>query len=276
MGLLKNAKEIETGVKEAGKTKPKRATIPMAGMALVAHLDAVIKACDAAKKIAATSLEEPIWDQFLKNRGGENGGPGVKPESFNAIEDVAVVNVQCRKRADNVPLKPEEIELINKVQAGIKDAEIKKDFKATEVILTPDLLAINPAYAEDTKLMDRVEKALEKVPGIPDDFIVIQKKKSKMIVNPEFEAAAWKFGDAEVIKIISCLGLRPSLAVLDPKKIAQTIAELFDINDEEEASVDEVMIAITEKRTKAMKPIADVEKETADKKAAKTTKTNKK
>ena len=79
MGLISGAKEIETGVKVAGKKKPERTSIKVPGVKLIATLDAVMKACEAAKEIACNGLEETWWGQFLKNRGGENGGPGVKP-----------------------------------------------------------------------------------------------------------------------------------------------------------------------------------------------------
>lgn len=259
MGLISNAKEIETGVKAAGKKTKERPAIKMPGVKLISHLDAVIKACEAAKEIAVNGMDEALWAQFMKNRGGENGGPGVKPESYNAIEDVAVVNVQCRKRGDNSPLKPEELKVIMEVAATIEDPELKEKFAAKEVVLTPELIAINPVHAENTALMERVEKALEGVKGIPADFIVKQSRKMKYVVSPDLEAAAWKHGDAEVIKIVNILGLRPSLAIVDPKAIGQTITDLFDIDGGPEESVEQVVAAISNSKTKAMKQVPALE-----------------
>lgn len=268
MGLISNAKKIETGVKEAGKKKNERAEIKVPGVKLIATLDAVIKACEAAKEIAANGLDETFWNQFLKNRGGENNGPGVKPESFNAVEALdpnkplkgnATVNVQCRKRGDNSPLKPEEVELILKVAATIKDKDLKEQFKPKEVTLTPELIAINPDYATNTALMDKVEKALEGVKGIPSDFIVKQDKKTKQVVSPELEAAAWRHGNAEAIKVVSCLGLRPSLATIDPADIGAVIADVFDIEGEDEKDLDQVVSAINDGKTKGMKQVSALE-----------------
>ena len=93
--------------------------------------------------------------------------------------------------------------------------------------MTRELFAINPAYAEDTKLMERVEKALEKVVGLPSDFIVLQAGVKKLVVTDEMADAAYKSRNKVAVDICTTMALKPKLEAEYPmEKLFDNVKEI--------------------------------------------------
>lgn len=209
--MFKTAKTLNSSVKTTAGKKKDKEIIELPGAEQLAHLDAVIKAATAAKDAIENGLREVVLDKFMD----QIGDTGKKPESFYGVEGFAEVNLQMRKRGTNSALNADEQELLSN-----KGVAFKRE------VITPQLFAINPAYATDAKLLERVEKALAKI--VPEDFIVMQEEKFKMVVDDDCLEAAFKSGDREVIEIATCLAFKPKLTEMRSGDIAKTVAEILD------------------------------------------------
>lgn len=192
MGLFAAAKSLEkkpTGAKKADKKE-----IPIAKIQQVAEIKALMQTLAGTLESLETEVKTAGFEQFLDM---ECVG---RPESFRGIDGLASASVEMRKRGTNSALNEDEVKLLR--EHGIEPFE---------QVVTQEMFGINPAYAGDEALMQRVEKALVKVAGLPADFIVKQEKVSKLVVTDEMLDLAFKKRDRTVLQITTCMALKPKL-----------------------------------------------------------------
>jgi hypothetical protein len=236
--MFDKAKVLDT--KPAAKDKVKKKELPIEGMMRLASLEAIQSMVKAAIEVTKNGFSETVMDKFVTLCGSS----GEKPESFNAIDGAAVVNVQIRKRGSNSALNEEEI-------AILKD----KGFEPKKAVVTPELWGIDPKYASDNKLMEKVEKALLKA-GLPDDLFVHQPEVCKYVVSDELEMQAWKSPDSEVLGIVQTLAYRSTLNVEAgklPETLLSTLKDLLGVEDPVTKAVDQVKKA--EEKSPARKTV---------------------
>jgi hypothetical protein len=125
---------------------------------------------------------------------------GTRPSSFEGLDGVATCSVEMRKRGTNSALSDDEVKTLRK--AGIEPFS---------QVITQELFAINPKYAENSELLGKVEKALGKI--VPEDFIVKQEGVSKFVVSDEMLDTAFKQADTDaVLSIMTTMALKPKLS----------------------------------------------------------------
>lgn len=197
------------------KTKATKAEVTMVGLQQYAELKALQTAIEAVIGTMESEIKGQAFDMFIETAEETHKAP----ESFNGVEGIASVNVQMRKRGTNSPLKIEELEILEK--AGLKA------FEETSV---QELFAINPTYAADSKLLGRVSKALEKI--VPEDFIMKQEKKAKMVVSADTMESAFKMAtiDPNVIRVVTTMALKPKLESVDIDAILADVKDLLGSN----------------------------------------------
>lgn len=217
--MFKEAKTLKNAATEPKGKKKERDLIPMLGCEQLAHLDAVIKAATAAKETIQERLSEKVREIFM---GRIEKADGKQPESFYMTEGLAEVNCQLRKRGANSALNDEEREILDKSKI-----EYQKE------VITPQLFAINPVYAADNKMLEKVEKALAKL-GLPEDFIVMQEEKHKYVVDEDCLTKTFKSKNVDLIRISTTLAFKPTLKELRPHDLAATVEEILGIEKEEE------------------------------------------
>lgn len=236
--MFNKAKALKNPVAETKGKKKERDLRPLAGCEQLAHLDAVIKTATAAKETLQNGLSEQVREIFMEKLQ-KNGGQ--QPESFYGTEGLAEVNCQLRKRGTNSALNEDERKVFDEAKIPYH-----------KEVITPELFAINPAYATDKKLLERVEKALAKL-DLPEDFIVLQEERHKYVVDDECLAKALKSDNQEVVKVATTVAFRPALTEMKPDEIAKTVEELLGIEKEEpeaEAEVKEEKPAKAKRATK--------------------------
>jgi hypothetical protein len=238
--MFKNAKAIEAKAETKGKKKERR-SILLSGVRKLAHLDAIIKAATSAKAVMESLVQDEVREEFEKEI--ERTG-GMKPESFDAREGEAVINCQLRKRGANSALNEEERAIFE--TKGIK---FKKE------VITPQLFAINPEYAENEQMLGQVEKALAKL-GLPADFIVMQEEKVKYVVDDETLDKALRSQDKDVIRLSTTLAFKPTLEKVVPGDLAKTMEEILGTAQEEEAPAPEAPAEVKEVKKPARKAAA--------------------
>jgi hypothetical protein len=192
MGLFAAAKTLEK--KPTAKAKQDKKEIPIAKIQQVAEIKALMQTLAGTLETLETEVKTAGFSQFL-----EMDCVG-RPESFRGTDGMASASVEMRKRSTNSALNEDEVKVLR--EHGIEP------FKQ---IVTQEMFGINPTYAADNSLMQRVEKALVKVAGLPADFIVKQEEVSKLVVTDEMLDAAFKKRDPVVLQITTCMALKPKL-----------------------------------------------------------------
>jgi hypothetical protein len=193
MSIFEKAKKVEAKPAAAKKTKQE---IAMAGVQRLAEIKAMMQNLEAAAKTIEGEVKETGFAEFLAMQ------TNVRPESFKGIDGMATCSVEMRKRSTTSALNADEVEILEKM--GLKPF--------TQVVTT-EMFGINPAYAANEELMDKVSKALEKI--VPDDFIVLQAGVTKQVVDDALCDAAFKMPAGEdratALRMVTTMALKPKL-----------------------------------------------------------------
>lgn len=218
MSIFKNAKTLDA--KPTGKAKAEKREIAVAGIQTLAEIEALLKSLEAAKTTLAAEIKEAGFGEFLALE------TNVRPESFKGVDGQATCSVEMRKRGTNSALNQDEVEILEKL--GLKP------FKE---VVAPELFGINPVYASDEALMNKVSKALEKI--VPSDFIVHQEERSKLVVNDELLEAAFRlpYGSEErktALALVTTMALKPKLnADYDMSKLVTNVTTMLGLTEPE-------------------------------------------
>lgn len=221
MAMFKKAAPIVVAPK-AGKKEKRQVQIE--GLQSYAQIDAAIKALEALKGSFEPAVKGAAFAAMLAECGSRS------PESFTGVDGEATASMEFRKRGTNSALKDEEVALLQ--AHGITPHEEE---------LCPELFAINPAYAADSALLEKVEAALTGI--VPEDFIVQQAKKSKMVVTEENMDAVFALrpkltNDTEfttLVKTVITQAVKPKLAKTDFDEIMAAVAKLCKKDESEVA-----------------------------------------
>lgn len=208
--MFKDAPVLANKAK-APKKKDDKKEVAMVGLYDYAMVDGLVKNLDTVHKTIARMLKNTARDLFIKD--GKNG----KPDNFRGIEDTATASVELRRRGANAPLTPEE--RLDLDEAGIPYGKVV-DVTATFVI--------NPEYLEDVGLMKRVEKALEAVKGLPDDFILKQEAVTRYVATDETLDEVLKKAP-DLIATTAIIALKPKVENFDITKALDVVKKYVDI-----------------------------------------------
>ena len=218
MSLFKNAKAVTA--KPTAAAKKNKQEINISGILQLAEMKAMIASLEAAAKTLEGEIKENGFAEFLKMEGA------VRPESFKGIDGQASCSVEMRKRGTNSALNESEVAVLEGL--GLKPF--------TQVITT-EMFGINPAYASDEKLMDKVSKSLEKI--VPEDFFVLQEGVSKKVVDDALCDAAFQLkgpSRADAVRLVTTMALKPKLdAGYNMTSLASTVAGYLSNESEEVA-----------------------------------------
>lgn len=224
MALFKKAAPIVAAPKAGKKEKAVHA---IEGLESYAQIDAAIKALEALKGSFEPAVKGAAFNTMLATCGSR------APESFTGVDGAATASMEFRKRGTNSALKEEEVALL--LANGVTPFEQE---------ICPELFAINPKYAADDKLLEKVEAALSGI--VPEDFIVQQAKISKMVVTDDNVDAVFALrpklaDDAQfgaLVKTVITQAVKAKLAKTDFDEIMAAVAVLCkksEASDVEEA-----------------------------------------
>ncbi len=137
-------------------TKGKKAVdaVTITGLEDLAIVNASIKQLETLQ----TTLKAEVNDQMLDRFVDDGIEAGKKPANFKGTDTNASGSMQLRKRSARSVLTAADTDLLDEL--GISYDESDDSF-----------FYINKKYADDDKLLTKVSKALDKVAGIPTDFI---------------------------------------------------------------------------------------------------------
>ncbi len=196
--------------KETAKKASKRPEIPIAGMERVAAIDVLIKALEGVKEIEQASVKKLVIDEFIET------GCRIKarPVNFRGFEGAGSASCELRARSSRSALTEEEIGILQEIGIPVE-----------KVDTVEECYRINPSYLNDSKLLERVSKAIEKLKDVPADFIQLQAGVSKQIVGEGAIELLFVKAKAVVIQALEIVGL----VALKPKFEGGDLEHAFKI-----------------------------------------------
>ena len=218
MSVFQKAKVVESNIK-LPKKKNEPAKVHVPGLENLAVIDALIKGLTTLRSGFDMKVKESMKATFIKN------GKKVKarPANFKGFEgELSTASCELKNRSSSVPLNPDEIKTLEKYGIPFKEVEYKAD-----------CYIINPAYTNDSELLEKVAKVLENT-DLPEDFIMKQEKQVKTVVVPETIDAIFEKGVApKLFDMVCSLSVKPTyIGTIDdalPKSI-----DLVKLMDEDE------------------------------------------
>lgn len=204
-----SAKVLKKGTK-GGNDK---ANLHIEGLAEYGTIDALMKALKTLQESAKVVCDDQAAEQFVS----EAVLYGRRPENFRGMDiDDVTASMELRKRASNSPLKDEEVDMLDKYE--IPYASV-------------DTFIINPAYASDGDLLEKVSKALDKVPGLPADFIQ-KASDTKRVVTDESLTKVFQSKDEDKIRalmpIVTVQAIKATVPNFDVMKALKHVASMID------------------------------------------------
>lgn len=206
--LFDNAKAINTVAPKGKADKKVQVTLP--GLLQYAEIDALIKSLEGIKTSLGQTVKAEGFDHFF----AEAQKTGTRPENFRGVEGIASASIEMRKRSTASALSVEEQELF-----------AKNKLPTQKVVSVQKLFGINPEFATDSKLLEKVSVALAGI--VPDNFIVVQEEQSKVVVNEEtMDAAFAQKAPREIIEAITVMSIKPKLESTDLAQIIEDVKAL--------------------------------------------------
>lgn len=202
--------------KTAAKKKSDKKEFNISGLSDLSTIDALMETLEAHRAAVAAKVKSQMKDQFVELGNID----GKRPANFRGVDGDASASCELKKRSSVSKLSDEEVEMLD-------DAGISYE----KAIVVQEAFLINPAYASDQALMDKVSKALEKVPGLPGDFIQFQAEVSKNIVTDESMDQVFKNGVAdELLDIVSVLSVKPAASTSPINEVIEKVEAMLGLS----------------------------------------------
>jgi hypothetical protein len=180
------------------------------------HQLAIVKGLAKTLKTIEATLTEKVKLLAKSEFTAQAALHKVRPDSFRGIDKTSKATYYISKRSTASPLTEEE-------QAALKAAEIPF---ATEVLI-PGRYVVNPEVMDDQDLLEKVSKALSKIPG-GEKFITWQAEQSAAVVSEETVDKVFELGLAsKFMGMVTTIGVKPSTDVTDLKKSLDSVKELL-------------------------------------------------
>jgi hypothetical protein len=207
--LFANAKAIPA--KKSAAKKSDKDEVQLTDLKQLAELDALIKALSAAKTTLDAQVKAEAFDHFFD----EAQATAKRPDNFRGIDGIASASIEMRKRSTASALSDDEVKMFEAHGLTVEKA-----------VSVQQLFGVNPIYATDTKLLNKVSKALENI--VSADFFVVQEEKFKFVVTDEtMEKAFSTKAPREIIEAISTMAIKPKLETTDIAQILKNVKDLI-------------------------------------------------
>jgi hypothetical protein len=199
--------EVAAKPKKGGKVKAKA---EIEGLEDFATVTTLLKNLETIQKTMEGPIKEKMKEVFLAQNS-------TYPESFEGTEGSASASCECRKRTTKSVLKEDEVEELEEDGIEVGSEEI-----------VPERFIINPAHAQNKALLQKVSDALKGVPGLPEDFIVLQAAQVNRIVSDVTFREVCEAGLLEKhFSKIATLAIKPKLEKeIDIKAVISKVKEL--------------------------------------------------
>lgn len=207
MSILSKATAFKS---PATKTKAKKVgvEIEIEGLEDYALVDALLKTLEAVKDSYAENVKNQAREHFLE--AAENGK---RPENFRGLDGCAEASIELRKRSTRSVLSDDEVAILEAANVPYDTIED-----------VSEAFVINPKYLGDSALLARIEK----VKGLPEDFIQKQEKVSRRAVSDDTLTKIFANGLAgELFDLVTTLAIKAKLNTPEDAKTLALVKKLL-------------------------------------------------
>lgn len=215
MGIFSDAKKTPS---KASKSKPAEVLIAIEGLEMYGTIDAVIKSLTALKATYGEEAKDKMREHFIK----VGAASASRPANFKGGEGLVSASCELRARSATSPLSEDEVALLKAYNIPMVTNDV-----------VVDTYIINPAYATDQKLLGKIEKAMLKVSGLPEDFIMKQDGVATTVVAPNALDVLFSKAEKivrECINLVGVLAIKPKLDA-DVAEAYETVGKMFQVED---------------------------------------------
>lgn len=202
VSFFKTAQATKTGKKKASDNKFRT---EVKGLSVLASIDAVMKTLETFKKEAEAKVKAQMRDTFVL-RGC---AAARRPDNYVGLDGAATASLELRKRSDRSPVDDYQAEALR--EEGIS-LETHTTYSLNTEVLTPEVMVL-------------VEKALNKVPGIPVNLFTVTEK---TVVADEALNQIFEKGEAKAKLLLDMVGVLAVKPKLD-EDIQETIDRVFTL-----------------------------------------------
>lgn len=200
VSFFNNAQPVKGGKKKASDNKF-RAEVK--DLATVAAIDAVMKSLKTLHETYCVKVKAQMRDTFVL-RGC---AAGKRPDNYVGVDGNATASLELRKRSEASPVDEYQAEALRAEGISLRE---ETTYSLNQDVLTPEVMAL-------------VEKALNKVPGIPPNLFTV---KSKTVVEDEALNQIFTKGEAKAKLLLDMVGVLAVKPKLD-EDISETIDRVF-------------------------------------------------
>ena len=196
--------------KLAAKSK-KNFPVPVDGLEMVASLKVVQEAVSALSEVYEGEVKVYMQETFV----AQGAALHKRPPNFHGEEGEADASLQLRKRSTVSKLNEDEVTALT--EHGVPVQTVADSFQ------------INPKYVEDEALMKKINKALIKIEGIPDDFF--EAVPGKAVVTEESVEAVFQKSRtviAALLPMVTTLGVRAKLKTNTEESIRRAFGRVSE------------------------------------------------
>ncbi len=202
-------KTAGSGSKSVVKS-PDANAVPITDLRELAIVSSAIKNLEAIKETLATSVNDQILDRFIETHDGS------RPKNFKGSDTNTTASCQLRKRSSRSNLSDSDMDLLRKVGVSFEES-------------VSTMFYINKEHADNAALLQRVSDALDKVDGIPANFILSTPEKyvtTDKSLDEAFAAGLSADDLRTVLKIAGTIASRPKFDG-DIKAIMREVAKMM-------------------------------------------------
>lgn len=189
--------------------KSKAIEVNLEGLQDYAELDSLIKNLTTMQKTLGGELHDKMYSIFKAGK--------TRPENFTGIDGIASASCQMKTRSSASPLTPEERQALDADEIPYDKEEV-----------VPQRFIVNPRYMGDEALLEKISKAISKVPGLPEDFIQMQASSEKFVVtDATIDAIYEKKLTDKFLKMTTTPAIRPTLSDTNIMRAMKRVTELL-------------------------------------------------
>jgi hypothetical protein len=206
--LFSTAATLEVSPKK-GKVDNKE-KIKIEGLEDYAMVDSLEKNLKAIKETLKGKVNGQMKEIFTRQNNK-------RPENFRGIQNKASASCEMRKRTIASALTEEEVEALEADGVPV----------GSEVSV-PSRFIINPDFMMDQALLQKISDAMRKVPGLPENFIVMQPEQSTRVVTDEtLDKVCEKGLIKKHFDKVATLAIKAKLETeLDIEKVLESVREM--------------------------------------------------
>jgi hypothetical protein len=188
--------------------KKTKQEVQIDGLQSLASIRVLQTALDGIAKTFEGEVHAGMREFFTENGSKKRG----RPDNFVGVDGFGRASLELRKRSTRSPLSSEEQDILDEhgIEYGV-------------VVEQEETFAINPEYASDNELLEKVSAALVAA-GVPEDFIVHVAPKTKSVATDVTLSQVFQ-ADSSAIEML--MGIAGTLAV-KPMLEDATIEDAFN------------------------------------------------